>query len=90
MKVIVASFCAVLFAFAASADDFRTIDGKEYKNVMVSRVEPDGIVIIFSRGIVKLPFAVLSPEIQKKYGYDEGQAKAFATKVAQDQQDIYS
>jgi hypothetical protein len=89
VKVIVASFCAVLFAFAASADDFRTIDGKEYKNVTVSRVEPDGIVITFSRGIVKLPFAELSPEIQKKYGYDEEQAKAFAAKIAQDQQDIY-
>lgn len=37
VKVIVASFCAVLFAFAASADDFGTIDGKEYKNVTVSR-----------------------------------------------------
>ena len=84
-----AACCSLLFAFAAAADDFKTIDGKEYKNVTVSRVEPDGIVITFSRGIVKLPFAELSPEIQKKYGYDEEQAKAFAAKVAQDQQDIY-
>ena len=27
------------------ADDFKTINGKEYKNATVSRVEPDGIVL---------------------------------------------
>jgi hypothetical protein len=89
VKAIVAACCSLLFAFAAAADDFKTIDGKEYKHVTVSRVEPDGIVITFSRGIVKLSFAELSPEIPKKYGYDEERAKAFAAKVAQDQQDIY-
>ena len=51
----------------AIADDFKTVEGKEYKNATVSRVEPDGIVIAFSGGIVKLPFTELPPEIQKKY-----------------------
>ena len=35
----------ILAAFLISialADDFKTINGKEYKNVTVSRVEPDG------------------------------------------------
>src|SRR5205823_11332178 len=60
-----------LFALQlAAADDFTTATGQEYKNVTVSRVEPDGIVITFSGGIVKIPFTELSPEIQKKYGYD--------------------
>jgi len=54
----------------AIADDFKTINGQEYKHATVSRVEPDGIVITFSGGIVKIPFTDLSPEIQKKYGYD--------------------
>ena len=35
---------AVLSASLALAEDFKTIDGKEYKNAKVSRVEPDGIV----------------------------------------------
>jgi len=65
---------AVCFASIALADDFKTIDGKEYKNVTVSRVEPDGIVITFSGGIVKIPFIELSPEIQKKYGYNPAAA----------------
>jgi hypothetical protein len=59
------------------ADDFKTTGGKEYKNVKVSRVEPDGIVITFSGGIVKIPFAELSPDIQKKYGYDPAPAADF-------------
>jgi hypothetical protein len=41
----------VFFASIAIADDFKTIDGKEYKNVTVSRVEPDGIVLKSKSGI---------------------------------------
>jgi hypothetical protein len=66
-----------LASVVALADDFKTIDGKEYKNVKVRRVEPDGIVITFSGGIVKIPFTELSPEIQKKYGYDTKAAADF-------------
>ena len=67
------------------ADDFKTIDGKEYKHVTVSRVEPDGIVITFSGGIVKLPFAELSSELQKKYGYDSKAAEAYSAEENQKQ-----
>ena len=35
----------VCFASIALADDFKTTDGKEYKNVTVSREEPDGITV---------------------------------------------
>src|SRR5437762_1763797 len=77
VKAIVTGCCCVLFAFAAVAEDFKTVEGKEYKNATVSRVEPDGIVITFSRGIVKLPFTELSREIQKKYGYDSQAAADF-------------
>ena len=71
---VVLSLVALQFALA---DDFKTIDGKEYKNATVSRVEPDGVVISFSGGIVKIPFTELSPEIQKKYGYDSQAAAAY-------------
>ena len=68
---------AVLSASIALADDFKTIDGKEYKNVTVSRAEPDGVVITFSGGIVKIPFAELSPEIQTKFGYNPQAAEDY-------------
>jgi hypothetical protein len=71
------------FASVVLADDFKTIGGKEYKNAKVSRVEPDGIVITFSGGIVKIPFTELSAEIQKKYGYDPKAAEDFQQQTYQ-------
>jgi len=69
--------CSVAFA-----DDFKTSTGKEYKNAKVFRVEADGIVITFSSGVVKIPFAELSPETQKKYGYDPQAAAATTAQTA--------
>ena len=76
---------ALLSATFALADDFKTINGKEYKNAKVTRVEPDGIVITFSGGIAKIPFIELSAEIQKKYGYDLGTEAAYAAKQREQQ-----
>jgi len=42
---------AALSASIALAEDFKTIKGKEYKNVTVSRVEADGIVVRDKTGI---------------------------------------
>jgi hypothetical protein len=60
MKIL--TFLILSFASVALADDFKAIDGKEYKNVTVSRVEPDGIVLISSSGISKLYFTELPGE----------------------------
>jgi hypothetical protein len=76
---------AALSASLALADDFKTINGKEYKNVKVSRIEPDGIVIKFSGGIVKLPFTELPSDIQKKYSYDPTAAARYAAQENQKQ-----
>ena len=72
---------AILMALSATfavADDFRTTKGKEYKNVTVSRVESDGIVIKFKGGIVKLPFTELPSDVQKKYEYNPVAAREYA------------
>jgi hypothetical protein len=61
---------AALYASLALADDFKTINGKEYKDATVSRVEPNGIMLKFHGGIAKIFFVELPPEIQKQYGYD--------------------
>jgi hypothetical protein len=58
------------------ADDFKTVNGREYKNATVSRVEPDGITIKFKGGIVKLPFSELSKEVQEQFHYDPEKAAA--------------
>jgi hypothetical protein len=56
-----------LSASVAVADDFKTINGKEYKNATVSRIEPDGVVIRFSGGIVKIAFTELPKEVQERF-----------------------
>jgi hypothetical protein len=38
------SILAALSASLVLAEDFKTINGKGYKNASVSRIEPDGIV----------------------------------------------
>jgi hypothetical protein len=59
------------------AEDFKTINGKEYKNATVTRVEPDGIGIRFSGGVVKLPFTELPDDVRKRYNYDASKAAAY-------------
>jgi hypothetical protein len=63
----------ILAALAASfvlADDFKTINGKEYKNAKVSRVEPDGVVLITKSGISKVYFTELPKEVRERFHYD--------------------
>jgi hypothetical protein len=70
-----------LFASIALADDFKTIDGKEYKNVTVSRIEPDGILLRTKSGIAKVYFVELPKEVQERFHYDP--EKAAAAQAAQ-------
>ena len=59
------------------AEDFTTIDGKKLEGVTVTRVEPDGIVVMTDSGIEKVAFARLPVEVQKKYGFDPAKAAQF-------------
>ena len=72
---------ATLSASIALADDFKTIDGKEYKNVTVSRVEADGIVIKTKTGLSKIYFAELPKDVQERFHY--GSATPTGTAVTQ-------
>lgn len=69
------AFSILFFASAAVfGDDFKTIDGKEYKNVTVSRVEPDGIVVTTSSGVSKVYFTELPKDVQERFHYDAAKA----------------
>jgi hypothetical protein len=68
---------AAISASLALADDFRTINGKEYKDVKVSRVEPDGIVLITKTGISKVYFIELPKDVQERFHYDSAKAAQF-------------
>jgi multidrug efflux pump subunit AcrA (membrane-fusion protein) len=75
---------AALSASLALADDFKTIDGKEYKNVTVSRVEPDGIVLKSKSGILKVYFTELPKEVQERFHYDAQQAAQYTAQTIEE------
>src|SRR5205809_473436 len=78
---------AILAALSASfalADDFKTIDGKEYKNAKVRRVEPDGIVLITKSGLSKVYFVELPKEIQERFHYDAQQGAQFTAQTLEE------
>jgi hypothetical protein len=65
---------AALSVSLALADDFKTIDGKEYKNATVNRVEADGIVISTKGGISKVYFTELPNDVQERFHYNPTKA----------------
>jgi thioredoxin 1 len=83
MKIL--TFLILCFASVALADDFRAIDGKEYKNVTVSRIEPDGIVLRTKSGISKVYFVELPKEVQERFHYNAVIASAYSAQQAVNQ-----
>jgi hypothetical protein len=69
---------AALSASLALADDFKTTDGKEYKEATVTRVDPDGIMVKTKSVMVKLYFTELPKEVQQRFNYDPQRATAYS------------
>src|SRR5437016_5182041 len=80
MKIL--AILILCFAPIAFAEDFKAIDGKEYKNVTVSRVELDGIVLVSISGISKVYFTELPKEVQERFHYDASKGAAYSAKQA--------
>src|SRR5438477_3505340 len=60
---------ATLFVSLALAEDFKTVNGKIYKDATISRVEADGIVIRTKTGISKIYFVELPKDVQERFHY---------------------
>jgi hypothetical protein len=85
---IALAILAVLSASFAIAEDFKTVNGKEYKDATVSRVEPDGIILKSKSGIAKVYFVELPKEVQKRFCYDPAAAAAQRQSAGQAEQPI--
>jgi len=70
------------FTAAAFSEDFKTVNGKEFKNATITRVEPDGIVVKTKSGMSKVYFAELPKEIQERFHYDPQKATAYSAEQA--------
>src|SRR6266496_2434008 len=65
---------AVLFASVALAEDFKTVNGKVYKDATVSRIEADGIELKTKTGISKVYFTELPQDVQERFHWVKPEA----------------
>jgi hypothetical protein len=78
----VLAFLILSFAPAAFSEDFKTVNGKEYKDVTITRVDPDGIVVKTTSGVSKVYFAELPKDVQERFHYDPQKASAYSAEQA--------
>jgi hypothetical protein len=76
------SCLSVILALAVTllptlAEDW-TVNGKTYHNVKITKVEPDRVHFTADDGVGSFAIADLTPELQKRFGYDPQKAKASA------------
>ncbi len=83
MKVV--AFLVLCFTTVAVADDFKLVTGREYKNVTVNRVEPDGIVLRTKSGISKVYFVELPNDVQQRFHYNAAIASAYSAQQTANQ-----
>ena len=82
MNTKVLTLLILSFTAAAFSEDFKTVNGKEFKNATITRVEPDGIVVKTPSGISKISFAELPKEVQERFHYDPQKATAYSAEQA--------
>src|SRR4029453_4836557 len=87
-KMKVLPFLILCLTTAAFADDFKLVTGKEYKNVTVTRVEPDGIVLKTKSGISKVYFVELPKEVQERFHYNAAVPWAYSAQHTANQSTI--
>src|SRR5438046_870750 len=66
------------FTSAAFSEDVKTVNGKEYKDASITRVDPDGIVVKTKSGITKVYFIELPKEVQERFHYDSEKGASYS------------
>lgn len=74
-----AFFCALASGLSQPVT-LKTKAGAVYADATLSRIEPDGLVLVTDRGIKKVFFTEMNREDQQRYGYDPGAALEFSTR----------
>ena len=82
MSTKVLTFLILCFISAAFAEDFKTVNGKEYKDATVTRVDPDGVIVKTKSGITKVYFIELPKEVQERFHYDSEKAASYSAEQA--------
>ncbi|HTH18871.1 MAG TPA: hypothetical protein VL912_02235 [Candidatus Udaeobacter sp.] len=82
MSTKILTFLILCLALAAFAEEFKTVNGKEYKEATVTRVDPDGVVVKTKSGITKVYFTELPKEVQERFHYDSEKAASYSAEQA--------
>lgn len=77
MRLLLLILAVILPATGVFAEDLRTTDGTVYHRLKEVKAEPDGLVFVYDKGMAKVDFESLSPETQRRFGYDKQKAAAF-------------
>lgn len=81
-KMKILTSLILCFASVAVADDFKLVNGREYKDATLSRVESDGIVLRTNSGIAKVYFVELPKEDQERFHYNPAAASVYSAQQA--------
>jgi len=60
-----------------ASEELVTNNGKHYQNFTISRIEPDGLVLVTNSGIEKVLFTDLPESVQEEFDYDPAKAAQF-------------
>ncbi len=82
MKAALLLFLLGVFFSPLAAEDWTTTDGKTYKDVKVVSHGDAYVTILDDSGGGRILIATLSPDLQKRFGYDPVKAAAEIAKVA--------
>jgi hypothetical protein len=66
-----------LLPLIALGEDLRLRDGTVYRRARVSEVAPDGLIVLYEKGMAKIAFEQLPKPLRERYGFDPGKAARF-------------
>jgi hypothetical protein len=78
---------AMVSAHLAWAEEITLANGQVVKGD-ISRVEPDGLVVMTDSGVEKISFHSLPEETRKRFGFDFEKAEAYRKQMASGQQQL--
>ena len=84
VAALVFSASGALRADEGETSDIRTISGKSYSHCQVVRMYPDGVTFRHSKGMAKVLYTDMKPEVRKNFGYDSAKLEAFERKQRED------
>jgi len=73
-------------AIGEKIESLKSTEGKEYKDVTIKEIHPQGILISHATGGVNLPFDRLPQKLQQRFNFDRDEAMKFADQAKQRQE----